>query len=674
MPASDRTQLAHLPAANCVTGTAYRAGMTGASPRVTVVVPTFNSGRHLAGLIGSLDRQSLPPGEFEVVLVDDGSTDGTEHLVDRIAEVRPNVRAAHVPASGWPGKPRNVGLDLARSDFVFFVDHDDFLGTEALERMTDYGREHGSDVVIGREVRLGRGPWDAALFAENRPRVDISWGPLWGLLTPHKMFRRQFLVDAGIRFPEGPRRLEDHAFLVPAYFAATTISVLADYPCYYWVFHKGWEHGSGGIDPDFYYPFLEEVLDLVEEHTEPGPERDRLLVRWYSTKVLGFIGGSLARWGPERREALLRVTPELARTRFADVDPYLPPVRRLLSHLLRTGRLGDLETLSKALTGVTATPRVLRARWSEGELVVDVSLALLYADGRPVQFATDGDRVRWVLPEAVDDVQEDLVAFAAAVDAVRVSAVVHLRSGGNPQPVEVEGGLALTGHGNLVELEGTVTLHLAPRTADFGGPLDPGEWFVRISTGVLGINSSDPVAVDADLLPAPALLAGLPVVAYSTNRGKLALAVASDEVALVAGALPAPGNVHLGADVTGARLVMDLPGLHAHGDGRRHGTLRLAGLPLPATLVAEGGAARVESWFTVLPGQAGLELELDGTCTPLKVALEVGPDGTVRAVQPDPDGSRTPAGSRRLAPGWRRTAGRVPGARWAARAVRRARR
>jgi glycosyltransferase involved in cell wall biosynthesis len=648
--------------------------MTGASPRVTVVVPTFNSGGHLASLISSLDQQSLPPTEFEVVLVDDGSTDGTERLIDRIAEVRPNVRSAHIPPSGWPGKPRNVGLDLARGDFVFFVDHDDFIGTEALERMTNYGREHGSDVVIGREVRIGRGPWDPALFMENQPRVDRSWGPLWGLLTPHKMFRRRFLVDAGIRFPEGPRRLEDHVFLVRAYFAATTISVLGDYSCYYWVFHKGWEHSSGGIDPDFYYPFLEEVLDLVEAYTEPGPERNQLLMRWYSTKVLGFINGSPARWGPERREALLRVTSELARTRFADVDPYLPPVRRLLSHLLRTGRFGDLETLNTALTGVTANPRVRRASWSEGELVVEVSLAWLYADGRPVQFATEGDRVRWVSPVPVDDVPEDVLGFTVAPVDVRVSAVVHLRGGGNPQPVEVESRVALTGtgHGNLVELRGTATLRLAPRTADFGGPLEPGQWFVRISTGALGISSSDPVAVDADLLPGPALLTDLPVVPYATGRGKMALAVASDEVALLAGALPAPENVHLAADVTGARLIVDLPQLHSYGNGRRHGTLRLDGLRLPATLVNEDGSAKVESWYSVLPGPAGLVLELDGTITSLRVALEVGPDGTVRAVRPDPNGSRLPARPRRPAAMWRRAAGRVPGARWAVRAVRRA--
>src|SRR5690348_13293955 len=112
--------------------------MTGTSPRVTVVVPTFDSGPRLAALVASLDEQSLSTDDFEVVLVDDGSSDGTEALVDAIAAARPNVRAEHVPASGWPGRPRNVGLDAARGEYVYFVDHDDRLGVEALERLTDY--------------------------------------------------------------------------------------------------------------------------------------------------------------------------------------------------------------------------------------------------------------------------------------------------------------------------------------------------------------------------------------------------------------------------------------------------------------------------------------------------------------------------------------------------------
>ena len=646
--------------------------MTGATtPRVTVVVPTFNSGRHLGELIASLDRQSIPPEEFEVVLVDDGSSDGTETLVDRIAEARPNVRTVHIPASGWPGRPRNVGLDEARGEFVYFVDHDDHLGDEALERMTDYGRQHGSDVVIGREVRVGRGPLAPLLFAKNRPKAELSWEPLWSVRTPHKMFRRQFLLDSGVRFPEGPRRLEDHAFIVPVYFAASTISVLADYPCYYWVFHDDRKHSSAGIDPDTYYPFLEEVLDLIEEHTTPGPERDKLLAYSYSTKVLAFIDRSVASWEPAARDALLRNAAELARTRFAASDAYLPPARRLLSYLVRAGRSEDVLALAGALRGLTASPYVRSARWSEADLMVDVALGLRYADGEPLRLSTQGDRLRWVLPFPLADVPDELLDLTDAVEQMEVTALLHRQADGVHHPVDVTGTLRLVDEDetDLARLEGTVTVRLATRTADFGRPLGAGRWYLRVSTGGFGAGTSDRVACEPDRLAAPALLSGLPVLPYNSLGGNLALAVDHREAALVKRALPQPEDVHLSTDATGARVVIDLPGIHVDGAGRRRAALRLGGLPLPATVVASAGAARVESWFSALPGTARLELDLDGTRTPLKLVLKVGQDGTVTPARQAP---KPPAATSPPRPRWRRAAGRVPGVHVLARTARRA--
>lgn len=643
--------------------------MTGATPRVTVVVPTFNSDRHLGELIASLDRQSLPPEEFEVVLVDDGSSDGTETLVDRIAEARPNVRTVHIPASGWPGRPRNVGLDEARGEFVFFVDHDDHLGDEALERMTDYGRQHGSDVVIGREVRVGRGPMAPLLFARNRPKAELSWEPLWSVRTPHKMFRRQFLLDCGVRFPEGPRRLEDHAFIVPVYFAASTISVLADYPCYFWVFHEDRDHSSAGIDPDTYYPFLEEVLDLVEEHTKPGPEREKLLAHSYSTKVLAFIDRSVTGWEPAARDALLRHGAELARTRFAGSDEYLPRGRRLLSYLVREGRSEDALALAGSLRGLTASPYVRSARWSGADLLVEVAMGLRYADGEPLQLSAQGDRLRWVLPFPLADVPDELLDVTDVVEQMPVSALLHRQTDGVHHPVDVTGTLQLVDEDetDLARLEGTVTVRIAGTTADFGRPLGTGRWYLRVSTGGFGAGTSDRVASEPDRLPAPALLSGLPVVPYISLGGNLALAVDHREVPLVKRALPQPGDVHLTTDATGARVVIDLPGIHVDGDGSRPGALRLGGLPLPATVVASAGAARVESWFSALPGNARLELDLDGTRTPLKLVLRVAQDGTVTPARPAPK----PSGTATPRPRWRRAAGRLPGAHVLARNARR---
>ena len=81
------------------------------------------------------------------------------------------------------------------------------------------------------------------------------------------------LVEHGIRFPEGRRRLEDHLFVVHAYFHAAGISVLADRPCYHWTLARPRRRTrrTGALDPEGYYGNVREVLDLVLEHTEPGP-------------------------------------------------------------------------------------------------------------------------------------------------------------------------------------------------------------------------------------------------------------------------------------------------------------------------------------------------------------------------------------------------------------------
>src|SRR5690348_3643684 len=122
--------------------------MTEAQLKVSVVVPVYNTGPHIEALVDSLVGQTLPQDEFEVIFADDGSTDATPARLDELAAQRPNMSVIHLPNSGWPGRPRNVGTDAARGEYVLYVDHDDWLGREALRRMTDYARENGSDIVI----------------------------------------------------------------------------------------------------------------------------------------------------------------------------------------------------------------------------------------------------------------------------------------------------------------------------------------------------------------------------------------------------------------------------------------------------------------------------------------------------------------------------------------------
>src|SRR5262249_25986114 len=131
--------------------------------KVSVVVPVYNPGPYIEDCIASVLRQSLPPDEYEAIFVDDGSSDGTPARLDALAAEHPHIHVIHQEPSGWSGKPRNVGIEASRGEFVMFVDNDDFLGDEALERMYDYGVANEADLVVGKMAGKGR-PVPVELF------------------------------------------------------------------------------------------------------------------------------------------------------------------------------------------------------------------------------------------------------------------------------------------------------------------------------------------------------------------------------------------------------------------------------------------------------------------------------------------------------------------------------
>ncbi|MEK8171142.1 glycosyltransferase family 2 protein [Streptomyces sp. M19] len=88
---------------------------------VSVVVVAHNAMPELADCLASALEQGLPPGELEVVVVDDGSTDGTAAALDRLARDHPGLRTVRQPYGRGPGRARNAGLDVARGRYVLFL-------------------------------------------------------------------------------------------------------------------------------------------------------------------------------------------------------------------------------------------------------------------------------------------------------------------------------------------------------------------------------------------------------------------------------------------------------------------------------------------------------------------------------------------------------------------------
>lgn len=412
------------------------------SIRVSVVVPVFRPGAAFDELIDSLDRQTLDHDRFEVLLCDDGSGEETAARLVEIARDRDYVRVAYLAHSGWPGTPRNHGIDDARGTYIQFVDQDDWLYDGALEALCDYADQHSSDVVVGKEVGIGR-RLPSRIFRKDVPRARLGEDPLLEMLTPHKMFRTSFLRENRIRFPDGKVRLEDHLFVMRAYFEASTISILASQPCYAWVKHAG-SASSSRIEPETYFPHLEAVLDLVERYTEPGRLRDRLLRHWFRGKILKRLTGKKFLGYPdEYRDRLIDVVGPLAKRRFGPgVDGGLSFPNRIRAGLLRADRRADLVSFARFEMEMKCRAVVTLARWSRGGglyLTFDVSVtrdgqeALVFerGTGRLTSLPVSMDGLPTALLEAGRELQNDqveLVLRDKAAGVERRIASVHPRS------------------------------------------------------------------------------------------------------------------------------------------------------------------------------------------------------------------------------------------------------
>ncbi|OAH10092.1 glycosyltransferase family 2 protein [Streptomyces jeddahensis] len=462
--------------------------------KVSVVVPVYNPGPYIEDCIASLLRQSLPDDEYEAIFVDDGSTDETPARLDELAARHPHMRVIHQENSGWSGKPRNVGIEAARGEFVMFVDNDDWLGDEALERMYAYGVEHEADVVIGKMAGKGR-PVPLELFRVNRPRADVMNAPLIDSLTPHKMFRRSFLDERGLRFPEGRRRLEDHVFVTEAYLTAGSVAVLSDYVCYYHVKREDASNaGFQRIDPVGYFRNLREALDVVEKYTEPGPLRDRLYRRWFRNEMIERMrGGRLLAWPEEYRHEMFREIHKVAVERFGPgVMTGMLPTQQVVGALIKADRYPDIEALARWEKDIRPHAELTGLEWEGGMLRLGFT-GEMRVRSQPMTFLHKGEDGLLDIP--IEAAGRDAVALqdtdmSARTGKSKIDLVVRERSTAAEfyQPVEFTR-QRMDGDGpekDRFRLVLRATSTIDPQSAAGGAPLARGIWDVFVRVHICG--------------------------------------------------------------------------------------------------------------------------------------------------------------------------------------------
>ncbi|MBA4317079.1 MAG: hypothetical protein C0412_01630 [Flavobacterium sp.] len=186
-------------------------------PKISIVVPIYKSEPYLAKCVDSILGQTYP--NFEVILVDDGSPDGSGKICDTYALKDSRIRVFH-KANGGVSRARNFGIDNATGDYVAFIDSDDFVEEDYLDGF--FQCEVDSDLFVQgyRQIDMVHNTSAYLAFEMDGMFEDISEPYFWAekngvICSPYvKLFKRQILNSRNIRFDNQLTNGEDLLFVL----------------------------------------------------------------------------------------------------------------------------------------------------------------------------------------------------------------------------------------------------------------------------------------------------------------------------------------------------------------------------------------------------------------------------------------------------------------------------
>lgn len=201
------------------------------SPFFSVIVPVYNVSQYLRRCIDSVLSQSY--GDFELLLVDDGSSDDSGVICDEYAEKDGRIKVFH-KENGGVSSARNKGIDEARGNYVVFVDSDDYILSDRLSQILKLS-DNNPDIIVEYYATPAEHKYKYKLIDIQDFDIIRNVGVIWT-----SAFRNKVLKENNIHFDETIWHGEDSLFVLDFFYRCNTI-IFADE--YGYVYEKGHEDG-----------------------------------------------------------------------------------------------------------------------------------------------------------------------------------------------------------------------------------------------------------------------------------------------------------------------------------------------------------------------------------------------------------------------------------------------
>lgn len=195
-------------------------------PKVSVVIPVYNVEKYLGECLDSVLRQTL--NEIEIICVDDGSTDGSAAILQKYAAADPRIRLISQANAGLSAA-RNAGMDAATGKYIYFLDSDDYISADAMEKCFSICERDDLDQLVFGCKCLFEDPGMSESECRRKERgltmPEETYGRVFGgadlqerlcdlnnktVCVQFRFFRLAFLRDSRLRFCEGLVHEDDY--------------------------------------------------------------------------------------------------------------------------------------------------------------------------------------------------------------------------------------------------------------------------------------------------------------------------------------------------------------------------------------------------------------------------------------------------------------------------------
>ena len=207
--------------------------------RLSIIIPFYNVEQYIAQCLDSVYQQDIPEEEYEVICVDDCSPDNSITLVEQYAKKHTNLVIVRNQINRKLGGARNAGIEVAKGEYVWYVDSDDFVKPNVFKRLLEEAEKNDLDVLHFNYAEYPKDIINIRLHADTEvmsgPDMFFNASLRWwhDLITAwRKLYKRQFLLDNHILFAEHIM-YEDNDYAIQVFANAMRVKHVIEKVYYY---------------------------------------------------------------------------------------------------------------------------------------------------------------------------------------------------------------------------------------------------------------------------------------------------------------------------------------------------------------------------------------------------------------------------------------------------------